>query len=367
MSNDLIKLSYISRQREDLGLADMVDIEVISNHNNKKREIGGELIVFSDMFFQTIYGERKQVMDLYDIIQEDPRHYDVTLIELTAITEEEIEGYWGMNTLDMDRKNRKLLRPVNKMLQRISDTYKQLKNANSVLSSYTPQPIVEILENGRMPSEEPSRKVNKTILFTDIIGFSMISEALDHDEIVTMLNHYSEIVANAVTAHGGEIGKFLGDGILAYFSDEAPDQAIEASREILEKMNDPAQFSDTPLSSVINCGIGLDYGTVIEGNIGSPTRKDYTIIGDVVNTAAKLEAYTRKVNRSLLMTENVVQRLEEQYELALMGTFGVSSRNNPINIYTLNERLSSNFTTYEEITRAIEKLHLSADELLNED
>lgn len=176
------------------------------------------------------------------------------------------------------------------------------------------------------------RRCDVVVLMTDIRGFTEMTTRFTQEgresELVARLNQYFEMVVEELMAEGATIDKFIGDAALAYFG--APlskglktdaQSAIRVARRISERLpNLNQQWSDSgyePWQHVIV----LSAGTVICGNIGSPERLDYTVIGDAVNRASRLEAVAKRVNAAIVLSESVVERADAQSQCKLLGRF----------------------------------------------
>jgi class 3 adenylate cyclase len=148
-----------------------------------------------------------------------------------------------------------------------------------------------------------------SILFMDVRGFTTFSENAPAAEVVARLNELYEIVVPLITGHGGHANKFIGDGLLAVFgapvrhSDHA-DRAVAAALAI-------AQDVQQHFQGALEVGLGVNSGSVVVGTIGGGGRLDFTVIGDAVNTAARVESATRQTGDQLLITEATRQRLSD--------------------------------------------------------
>jgi adenylate cyclase len=166
--------------------------------------------------------------------------------------------------------------------------------------------------------------VDVSILFMDVRGFTTLSEQATARQVVAQLNTLYDVVVPVILRHGGHANKFIGDGLLAVFGaperhGDHADRAVSAGLEIAEKVNDGA-------GGDLRVGLGINSGTVVVGTIGGGGRLDFTVIGDPVNTAARVESATRKTGDDLLITEATLQRLsddlggwEERPPIALKG------------------------------------------------
>lgn len=151
--------------------------------------------------------------------------------------------------------------------------------------------------------------VRAAILFSDIRGWTGLNARLPGREVVALANRYFEILAAAVEAENGEILKFLGDGVLAIFP--ARDDPAPACRQALRAAKDAfarAAAAEPPLA--LEFGIGMHVGEVLYGNVGSPTRLDFTVLGQAVNIAARIEALCRPLGRSILYSHGFAEALD---------------------------------------------------------
>ena len=168
-----------------------------------------------------------------------------------------------------------------------------------------------------------------TYLFTDVRGFTVLSETKSPEEVTAIMNKALTIQAKAVQEHGGMVDKYIGDAMMAIFN--APidlakheEAAIKAALQIKHEMQE-AQLG-------IDIGIGINAGQAVLGNMGSDARFDYTAIGDAVNTAARLESATKEVGVDLLIGESTAQAVD--YELQSLKPIKVKGKAKPLKIYT---------------------------------
>lgn len=185
------------------------------------------------------------------------------------------------------------------------------------------------------------KEVEVAILFTDLRNFTPLSERCTPHEVVEILNQYFSLVVKEIHQHGGEVDKFIGDAAMAVFGlggganpcQDALGAAL-AIRRILEVIN--RELAGRQLPGVDN-GIGLHYGQVIAGNIGSSERLEYTVIGDAVNVAARLEGLTRSLPSPLAISEEVYIRVGEEARAGLshLGEHTLKGKAAPLPVYGL--------------------------------
>jgi len=172
-------------------------------------------------------------------------------------------------------------------------------------------------------------KKEATFLFTDVRGFTSLSERLQPEQVTELMNQALTIQSNAVQQYGGMVDKYIGDAMMAIFNApiDLPDhqnQAILAALKIQEDM----QVTNIPLK----IGIGVNTGEAVIGNMGSNTRFDYSAIGDCVNTAARLESATKDVGVDILIGENTAKNCD--FELKSLRPIKVKGKSKYLKIYT---------------------------------
>lgn len=178
-----------------------------------------------------------------------------------------------------------------------------------------------------------------TVLFCDLRGFTSLSEQLTPAQVVEMLNIHFDTMSRCIEAEGGLINKFIGDAIMAIYNVPLPyaDHAARAYRSSLSmlaslnEMNAGFTARGLPL---LRIGIGLHTGEVLAGNIGSSSRLEYTVIGDTVNVASRIEGLCKETGRALLISEATVAHMQQNAPLEVLGEFPIRGREKPIRIYS---------------------------------
>ena len=169
-----------------------------------------------------------------------------------------------------------------------------------------------------------------TILFTDVRGFTSLSERLEPEEVTEIMNKALTIQENAVKANGGMVDKYIGDAMMAIFNApiDLPDHEDRAIATAIQIAHD---IKATELD--IEIGIGLNSDKVVVGNCGSSSRFDYTAIGDGVNLAARLESSTKEVGKDIVIGEKTMKG--SSYKLIPLESIRVKGKEKPVNIFTI--------------------------------
>jgi adenylate cyclase len=308
------RITYMSRFSRPHSRAQIDEIGVYSARRNATDGVTGVLVTLGSVFFQIIEGEEAAIDDLYARMLHDDRHVDVLCLQAEG-TSERLFPEWSMKVIDLDDVTGDVVGPLKQLLARLGD-------AQHILERYTQPAVSRIMAQGLNPLDVPLRKVDRVVLFTDMVGFSAISHRVPVEAVAELVESYLEACSTGISAQGGEITKFLGDGVMAYFDVASADAAIQSCVDIeraLERIR-----AGAPEGSVLRLlfsGYGLAVGSVIEGTVGSSIKADYTIIGEPVNTAARVEALTRTLGAPILMTNDVCMSAHGPWTFADAGEF----------------------------------------------
>ena len=194
----------------------------------------------------------------------------------------------------------------------------------------SPAILQEILE-GRLAPNLAGRRVPICLLFSDIRGFTTLSETMPPEEVITLLNRYFTRMAEVVHARGGTVDKFMGDGLMAFFGAPEPLpnpslNAFRAAQDMLDALLSLNQELAAEGCPPLAIGIGLHHGEAAVGYVGSLSRHQYTAIGDTVNLASRVEGLTKDKGFPLLCTRSVAEQVESQAGLVPLGEHPVRGR-----------------------------------------
>jgi adenylate cyclase len=234
-----------------------------------------------------------------------------------------------VNFEDLELTMQKTIRYV---LQ-LKETFQAIKE-NNILRMYVDETVLKFMNRREFESSlMVNETINATVAFIDICGFTAITESEPPDTVVTLLNKYFDVMVKEVIAQNGYIDKFIGDAILAVFKGEYHlDRAIEAALGLRAEIDKLPSEADK-VNFLPKVSIGIHSGEMIAGNIGSANlrRLDYTVIGDVVNTAQRLQGVASA--GQILITESSFEVVKESFNCQLVGEVKLKNKSIPLIAY----------------------------------
>ena len=228
------------------------------------------------------------------------------------------------------RRNRKVINDV-----------VHLERSNEQISKYFSPKIFEHIIAPVISEQVQTGRLQKVaVLFSDLKGFTSMSEKLPADKVVRFLSDYHEKMVAAIFKNGGTLDKFIGDGIMATFgtpiegTDDAR-RALQCASDMRNSLNDLNKIRIENGQPILSQRIGIHYGDAIAGNIGTANRMEYTVIGDTVNIAARLEKAAKSFAVDIIFSENLLNALNQAEEFRCLGKVTLRGKENPIQVYTL--------------------------------
>lgn len=208
---------------------------------------------------------------------------------------------------------------------------------NDILRMYVDESVLTFMNRPEFETTlSASETVVGTVLFIDICGFTAIAEREAPDTVVRLVNRYFDVMVKEIIAQGGHVDKFMGDAVMAVFRSEYHfDRAVETALAVRTQI---ALLEDN-LSGNTNyhpqVSIGINMGEMVSGNIGSTTlrRLDYTVIGDVVNTAQRLQSVAQP--GQIVIAESAQQQIAESFTCERIGTVSLKNKAEPVVLYNV--------------------------------
>ncbi len=231
-----------------------------------------------------------------------------------------------VNFEDLEVTMEKTIRHV----AQLKETLQAIKE-NNILKMYVDQNVLNFMGTREYEqSLTASETTEATIAFIDICSFTSISEKESPDTVVKLLNRYFDVIVKEIIAQQGTIDKFMGDCVMAVFKGNFHlDRAVEAALAIRKSIDAlPTEFSFSP-----HVAIGIDSGEVVSGNIGSGSLKrlDYTVIGDVVNTAQRLQSSAGP--GQIFITEKSSEKIKSSFQCTRVGEMNLKNKELPVVVY----------------------------------
>jgi len=227
------------------------------------------------------------------------------------------------------------LKQVLPVLALVSEIRIKNRLARTLLETYVGAHAGELILAGAT-RRGTGTTVRAAIMICDLRDFTKISDNWPRDDVIDLLNDYFDAMSEPIARHGGEILKFIGDGMLAIFPLSEPSacanllRAVSEARQAMIALNEKnSETGRAPL----NYGIGIHVGDVMYGNIGSRARLDFTVIGPAVNMASRLEALTKQLGRTVLLSRAFADFVKDDFELERVGEHAVRGFNDPIELF----------------------------------
>lgn len=213
------------------------------------------------------------------------------------------------------------------------------KRIKSTMSRYMdPQLADKLLAGGEAAMGGQANRA--TVMFSDIRGFTTLTEELGPQATVSLLNEYFSLMVECIAEEGGMLDKFIGDAIMAIFGtpfphDDDEDRAVRSAIAMLRELGRFNWKRQEEGKKPIDIGIGLNTDIVVSGNIGSPRRMDYTVIGDGVNLASRLESACKQYGTHLLISEFTQARLKSTYRMREIDRVVVKGKTQPVAVFEI--------------------------------
>ncbi|WP_346898645.1 adenylate/guanylate cyclase domain-containing protein [uncultured Roseibium sp.] len=228
-------------------------------------------------------------------------------------------------------------------LDDLSTGFNTMVSGLSAFMRYMPKTLVtKLIREGR--ADSPPEERNLTVLFTDIVGFTSLSESMNPPEIAAFVNQHLTLIGSVIEAHGGTIDKYVGDSVMAFWG--APERignpaepAARAALDIAGVIHADNLARKAQGLPPVHIRIGLHGGPLVVGDIGAPSRVNYTVIGDTVNVASRLESLGREVDPDaeviILASQDVGDSLPQEIGYTPLGEQKVKGKDRPVDVIRL--------------------------------
>ena len=212
----------------------------------------------------------------------------------------------------------------------------ELKRRSQLERYHSPSVINRILSVAATDNTIDAQEMEATIVFSDIVGFTSMSEKMEPQRVALLLNEYFTEMTDIIFKYDGTLDKFMGDAIMAIFGAPLPmeDHAVRAVRTALEMREKLEEMNDEKFSKShrLEVRLGINSGSVVAGDIGSPKRIEYTVLGNTVNIAQRLEAGVAKPGQ-IVIGEETYKLVKDHFETQELGEFSLKGLEKSIKVY----------------------------------
>jgi class 3 adenylate cyclase len=296
-SEGIKRVMYVSTMHAHFTDEEITELGRLSSLNNNRLGLTGVLISVHDYFFQILEGPEAVLDQLLDKIRMDPRHRDLTILSVEYGLPERLFTDWGMRTVCLNEESGVLLQSIRMMLRTIAQSH-------HIIGRYTQPSVLKLLTEGINPLTIPVKRSERLVLNGSIAGLSKLANQFSTENVSELIQEFFEIVSSCVIEHGGQVADYMGDSIVAYFNTEQADAAIAATLDALQGLSEIHRRKH-PLYTYAIGSFSLASGTVLEGNFGSSLKMSYSLIGQAVDEAVRLQASCRHHGKALIVAESV--------------------------------------------------------------
>ncbi|MBR5128282.1 MAG: adenylate/guanylate cyclase domain-containing protein [Roseburia sp.] len=222
----------------------------------------------------------------------------------------------------------------------LTEILKKRKIVSAFKKYVAPQVVDEISKQGEFNIVLGGENRHIAVLFVDIRGFTPMSEGLEPEQVVEILNEYLALTTQSIFKNGGTLDKFIGDATMAVFNapfdlDDYIYRAVCTARDIAAGSEELKEKLLARYGKTVSFGIGVNCGNAVVGNIGCDFRMDYTAIGDTVNTAARLESNAKR--GQILISQDVYEAVKDRVEVTEVGVIPLKGKSNDVFVYQLDK------------------------------
>jgi adenylate cyclase len=295
------------------------------------RDSGKELVETIDQLRRSMRAKNKAYIVL-EKTNTELRKAKARLDEYARELEQKVEE----RTAELRNAQQELLQLNRDLEAKVKSQVIQLEKYNELRRYLSPKLTEKILTSGHTFGAEPQRKM-MTVVFTDIRGFSSLTDSLEPEELFHLLDRYLSEMIKIVHQHDGTLNKIIGDGLLIFFGDPIPmedhvERAVRMAIDMQKKVADLRKHWHQ-YGHELGAGIGINTGFMTVGNIGSDIHKDYTVIGNQVNVASRLESMAKP--RQILISQRTYSKVRDIFKAEEIGEIKVKGIHTPVKTYNI--------------------------------
>jgi len=277
----------------------------------------------------------KETLSLSEIHEFGPINDDIQNGLCSPFTTDESHGTIGIINTTLNDHNRRVIQTVAKQISSAVSQDQEKNRLKKAFGRYVSPEVIEGMLKNKEKDYMKTKKDEVTILFSDIRGFTKLSETLPPEKIVEMMNEHFNIMTEIILKHKGMVDKFIGDAIMAVWG--APiyleSHALKAVKAALEMQKAQQKLESKYKKEKIpfTMGIGLNTGEAIIGNIGSDLKTDYTVVGDTVNTASRICSSAKE--NQIFISESTLQETQKSIKTKKLPLIEVKNKTKPLQLY----------------------------------
>jgi adenylate cyclase len=227
---------------------------------------------------------------------------------------------------------------IQEMNDTLSNLYRQQQETLTLFMKYVPESVVNKALRNKPESIFDGEQLDIAVLFCDIRGFTKVSERLSPSEVVSLLNSYYQNMSQVIAQYEGVVNQFVGDEIFVTFG--APiaivnceEKAVRCAIGMIEQLDNLNNELNKHLKVKIEVGIGVNFGPVIAGNLGSEDKIEYSVTGDTVNTGKRIESLTKMKHNTVLISESIYNKVKELFKFEAWEPISVKGKSEKIAVY----------------------------------
>jgi PAS domain S-box-containing protein len=303
-------------------------------HNMREKLSGGEIWSGRTLNYRKDGSEFYMEWSIVPVINDEGIIYqflavqkDVTNIVITEQRLQEVLEDERKRLLEIEITNRKL----NKLIARQNKTLNLFKK-------YVPEPIMNKALRQKDEDIRKGQKLDAALLFCDIRNFTPIAERLAPAQVVNLLNIYYSMMSEVINRYNGVINQFVGDEIFVSFG--APEaiqdpeiSSVKCAIDMVQKLDEISNKLKSIIPERIVVGIGIHFGPIVAGNLGSDDRLAYSITGDTVNTAKRIESLSRELPNAILISQAIYNKTNDFISTKPWGEVHIKGKNEKINVF----------------------------------
>ncbi|MEW6679739.1 MAG: adenylate/guanylate cyclase domain-containing protein [bacterium] len=223
-------------------------------------------------------------------------------------------------------------------LWRFQTEEREKKKVRGMFSRYVSKDVVEVLVSNPDAFSIGGKRLELSVLFSDICGFTTLSEKLQAEEIVSLLNEYFTAMNQIIFKHKGTLDKYIGDAIMVFYGaplypEDHAKRAVLTALEMIRELNRLKKEWKARGKEELDIGIGINTGEMVVGNIGSDIQTNYTVIGDEVNLASRLEGMTRRYDAQIIISKATHEKIKDEILSREVDLIVVKGKTRPVMIY----------------------------------